>query len=99
MLSNVLLLLVLFVLIVLGILLFMKTKQIRISKLEAGICPNCDAKEKQIQTPNGLLKIPAIESKLLKSHGCSGVADIEYYCKECEIKEVHTVPIKSACGL
>ena len=99
MLSNVILLLVLFILIVLGILLFMKSKQIRVSKLEAGICPNCDAKEKQINTPNGLLKIQVIESKLLKSHGCSGVADMEYYCKECEIKEVHTVPIQSACGI
>ena len=96
---NIVLLLIFFVLIILGILLFLKSKQIRISKLESGICPNCDAKPKQINTPSGLINIPVITTKLLKSHGCSGVADIEYYCKECEIKEVHTIPIRKSCGI
>ena len=77
----------------------MKAKQIKLSKLKRGICPSCGAEEKTIQTSEQLIRIPVINTKILKSHGCSGVIDVEYYCKECETREVYAMPNNSNCDL
>ena len=39
-----------------------------------------------------------ISSRVLKNHGCSGVIEVEYFCKNCGLKEVHSVN-SSGCGL
>jgi predicted RNA-binding Zn-ribbon protein involved in translation (DUF1610 family) len=98
-LNNVILLLALFVVIILSILLFMNIKKKRQEKLVAGICPSCGAEEKVIKTKDQTLTIAVIDSKVLKSHGCSGVSDVEFRCKECGLKEVHAVPTHCACGI
>lgn len=35
-----------------------------------------------------------INSRVLKNHGCSGVTEVEFSCKNCGLKEVH--PINSS---
>jgi len=45
-----------------------------------GICPFCGAKNSKEQT--------VISAKILHSHGCSGISDVQFRCIECGEKLV-----------
>ncbi len=98
--QTILLLIILFLLSVFSVLLYYKTKNSKLSKLQAGICPVCGAKPKEFydQTKNTTFKIDVIKAKLLKNHGCSGVREIEYTCTQCDMKEVHSEQ-NAGCGI
>jgi len=73
-----------------AVLLYYQNKSKRLQAFKKGICPNCGAeptkiydKEKQIF----LTKNP-IDARVLRNNGCSGAIEMEYRCKECDIKEV-----------
>jgi ribosomal protein L35AE/L33A len=81
----------LFLISVFSILLFFKSKKERQQKLDEGICPSCDAKTKSFKDENSgaLFKVEAIKTRVVKNHGCSGIVEIEYRCKNCGLKEIH----------
>ncbi|RXJ85571.1 hypothetical protein [Arcobacter sp. CECT 8985] len=86
-----------FLFVVFSILLYFKLKNQRISKLNSGECPDCKEKTRTFYDENTrtMFKNEVITKRVLKNHGCSGVVDIEYKCKNCNLKEVHQVPSNS----
>jgi hypothetical protein len=92
--------LLIFLIVIFSILLFFKSKKSRQFKLDNGICPNCGATTKTFTDPqsNVKFKVEAIKTRLLKSHGCSGINEIEYRCNNCDLKEIHT-NIGQGCSL
>lgn len=97
--QTILIILILFLLSIFSVLLYYKIKKSRLEKLQNGICPNCGAKPKVFFDPeNRKFTIPVLEARLLKSHGCSGIKEIEYRCKECDHKEVHA-EVGGGCGI
>lgn len=93
-------LLILFLIVIFSVLLYFKQKNSRLNKLQNGICPNCGAEPKiylDKKTDTTFTNKP-INSRVLKNHGCSGTIDIEYTCKICELKEVHS-QANSGCGV
>lgn len=93
-------LLILFFGTIAGVLLYFKIKTNKKEKLSKGICPKCGAEPKEIidQTTNTKFKIDVINARVLKNHGCSGVVEIEYNCKKCGLKEVHSHS-SGGCGI
>jgi len=91
--QTLLLLVILFLITIFSILLYFKTKNSRVEKLQAGVCPSCGEKAKEFTDPktNSKFKYEVIKARLLKNHGCSGVKEIEFSCKSCGLKEVHSV--------
>ena len=85
-------LLITFLIVIFSVLLYFKTKTGRVAKLNSGECPNCGEKLRTFidQSTNTTFKVEVITTRLLKNHGCSGVMDIEYKCKSCGLKEVHS---------
>ncbi len=98
---TVLFLLISFLTAVFSILLYFKLKNSRKTDLENGICPSCRESSRTFKDENTgtLFKVDVIKSRLLKSHGCSGTAEIEYTCSNCGLKEVHTVNRNGSCGV
>lgn len=85
-------LLILFLLSIFGTLLYFKTKNLRVNKLNEGTCPTCGESTKTFydETNKTTFKQEIITKRVLKNHGCSGVNDIEYRCKSCGLKEVYS---------
>lgn len=92
--------LILFLISIFTILLYMKNKKSRLADFEQGICPNCHATTKRFKDENtqSTFAISPIESRVLRDGGCSGVSDVEYKCKSCGLKEVHS-QIAGRCGI
>jgi len=90
---TVIALLLLFLITVFSILLYFKSKRSRQESLENGTCPACHATTKSFKDENTgtLFQVNPIQKNLLRKHGCSGTAEVEYTCNKCELKEVHTV--------
>ncbi len=90
---TVIALLLLFLITVFSILLYFKSKKSRQELLENGTCPACHATTKSFKDENTgtTFYVNPIEKNLLRKHGCSGTADVEYICSNCGLKEVHTV--------
>lgn len=90
---TVIALLLLFLIAVFSILLYFKSKKSRQELLENGTCPACNATTKSFKDENtgALFQVHPIKKNLLRKHGCSGTAEVEYLCTNCELKEVHTV--------
>ena len=86
-------LLLLFLIVIFSVLLYFKTKTSRVQKLKAGECPSCGEKAKEFFDTNTNTKFrhETISARLLKNHGCSGVKEIEFICKSCGLKEVHSI--------
>lgn len=84
--------LILFLISVFSILLYFKNKHSRVDKLNRGECPSCKAKAKVFfdEVNHTQFTQEVITKNVLKSHGCCGVYDIEYRCKECGLKEVYS---------
>lgn len=90
---TVIALLLLFLITVFSILLYFKSKRSRQELLEKGTCPACHAETKIFKDDNTgtTFSVTPIQKNLLRKHGCSGTADVEYTCNNCDLKEVHTV--------
>jgi len=90
--QTIILLSIFFLLTIFSTLLYLKNKTSRVDLLNAGECPSCGEKTKTFYDENTRtsFKTEVIKAKLLKNHGCSGVIEIEYSCKSCELKEVHS---------
>jgi len=76
---------VLVILAVLGVLayyLYIRQKGEKLSRIERGICPECEKE--------------TIEVKRAKSGGCSGTTSVIYRCSECGYEEEFNVG--SSCG-
>jgi len=80
--------------------LYFKTKVNRLDLLNSGECPTCKQKRKSFfdKNTNTTFTSEIISSRVLKNHGCSGVVEIEFSCKNCGLKEVHSIN-SSGCGL
>jgi len=83
--------LLLFLISIFSVLLFFKSKKTRQNLLDSGTCPSCQSTTKSFKDQNtgALFKVEAIKQNILKSHGCSGIVEIEYICNNCGLKEVH----------
>lgn len=85
-------LLLTFLIVVFAIMQYFKSKTHRKESLNKGICPSCGAEpvvfEDKVKGTT-FVNNP-ITSRVLKNHGCSGVIEIEYKCKQCGLKEVHS---------
>jgi rubredoxin len=92
--------LIFFLMVVFGVLLYFKSKKERQTLLDSGTCPRCAATKKVFKDPatNTTFSVDAIKSKILKSHGCSGIVEIEYTCNNCGLKEIHT-DVGRGCSL
>jgi hypothetical protein len=89
-----------FLIAVFGTLLFFKSKKSRLASLEEGTCPLCSAQPTKFTDPNTNTTFfqKPIEENILRKHGCSGTMEVEFNCKKCGLKEVHTV-YRRGCGL
>ena len=98
--QTLVLILILFLISIFSVLLYFKSKNGRLQKLHNGECPTCGAKTKIFtdKTTNTTFKQEVISSRILKNHGCSGAIDMEYTCKSCGMKEVHSTP-NNSCGM
>jgi hypothetical protein len=94
------LILILFLISIFSVLLYFKTKVNRLDLLNSGECPTCKQKRKSFfdKNTNTTFTSEIISSRVLKNHGCSGVVEIEFTCKNCGLKEVHSIN-SSGCGL
>ena len=90
--QTVIFLLIIFLIVIFSILLYLKSKTSRVQKLNNGECPACGEKTKTFfdNNTNTTFRQEVITARVLKSGGCSGVNDIEYRCKACGLKEVHS---------
>ncbi|MFZ9659551.1 MAG: hypothetical protein ACO29X_03275 [Arcobacteraceae bacterium] len=91
---------ILLLLSIFGALLYYKSKNQRQRMLEKNECPDCGAKKKTFKDmANGVTfeSLP-IKERVLKSHGCTGVYEIEYSCTSCNLKEIHN-SLSRGCGV
>lgn len=97
--QTILLLIILFLISIFSVLLYLKSKTSRLQKLQNGICPSCHDKAKEFTDPktNTKFRHEIITARLLKDHGCSGAKEVEFRCKTCGLKEVHSVT-NLGCG-
>jgi len=89
-----------FLIAIFSTLLYYKSKKTRLARLEEGTCPVCFATTKVFkdETSGAVFSVEAIERNILKKHGCSGTMEVEFTCKNCGNKEVHTI-FGSGCRL
>jgi hypothetical protein len=100
--QNLFFLLILFLITIFSVLLYFKSKTSRVQKLVDGTCPSCGEKTRTFfsEATQTTFKSEIIKSKILQSHGCSGVKDVEFTCESCGLKEVHSTNLlPSSCGL
>ena len=85
---------------VFGTLLYYRSKKSRLTDLQNGKCPVCYATTKTFkdEATRTVFSVEAIEQNILKKHGCSGTMEVEFSCKSCGNKEVHTI-FGSGCKL
>lgn len=99
--QTIIFLLLMFLIVIFSVLLYYKNKHSRVDKLNSGECPSCGSKPKIFydQETNRTIKQDVIKAKLLNKGDCSGVADVEYQCKVCGLKEVYSQNGNSSCGV
>ena len=100
--QNLFFLLILFLITIFSVLLYLKSKTLRVEKLLSGECPACGQKAKVFfdEKTKTTFKSEIIKSRVLQSHGCSGVKDVEFSCESCGLKEVHSTNLlPSGCDL
>lgn len=98
--QTIVLILILFLISIFSVLLYFKSKNSRLNKLNSGECPTCGEKTKIFtdKTTNTTFKSEVISARVLKNHGCSGATEVEFSCKSCGLKEVHSVN-SGSCGM
>ena len=84
--------LILFLISIFSIFFYFKTKKNRLQLLLNDDCPSCHEKKRVFtdNNTNTTFTSDVISSKILKNHGCSGIIEIEFSCKNCGLKEIHT---------
>ena len=94
------LILLLFLVSIFSVLLYFKTKKNRLALLNSGECPTCKEKKRIFtdKNTNTTFTQEVISARILKNHGCSGVIEMEFTCKNCGLKEVHSIN-STSCGL
>ncbi|RXJ84424.1 hypothetical protein [Arcobacter cloacae] len=94
--QTIIFLLIAFLIAIFSVLLYFKTKNSRLNTFLSGECPSCKEKRKTFfdKNTNTTFTSEIINSRVLKNHGCSGVTEVEFTCKNCGLKEVH--PINSS---
>jgi hypothetical protein len=100
--QTLLFLLILFLIVIFSVLFYFKSKNSRVEKLISGECPSCRQKAKVFfdEKTKATFKSEIIKSRVLQSHGCSGIKDVEFICESCGMKEVHSTNLlPSSCGL
>ena len=93
--------LIAFVLVLLLLYIFFESKQDRLQTLLLGTCPDC-AETKTVfvdKNTNTTFTQEVIFSKVLRKHGCSGINEVEFTCKSCDLKEIHSINSSSNCGI
>ena len=97
--NMIIFILLLFLITIFGTLLYFKNKKHNQSLLDSGICPNCGSEVKRFRDEKSGIdfEVSPIESRILKNHGCSGIVEIEYQCKSCGHKEIHSTQ-KGGCS-
>jgi DNA-directed RNA polymerase subunit M/transcription elongation factor TFIIS len=99
--QTLLLLLLTFIIVIFLIYIFFKSKQSRLNELLNGTCPACG--EEKISffdtNTNQTFVKHIIITKVLKDHGCSGLKDVEFTCKSCGLKEIHSINSQMGCGI
>lgn len=90
---------ILLLIVIFSVLLFFKLKKDKKSIYDNGDCPTCGATTKSFkdEVHNTTFQVNPIKTRVLKKHGCSGVVEIEYFCTNCGVKEVHS-SIGQSCG-
>lgn len=93
-------LLIFLLIVIFSTLLYFKSKKSRQATLDNGTCPTCAATTKSFKDPNtgALFRVESIKTRVIKSHGCSGIKEIEYVCNSCGLKEIHT-SVGQGCSL
>ena len=76
--QTLLFLLILFLIVIFSVLLYLKSKTSRVEKLISGECPACGQNAKVFfdEKTKTTFKSEIIKSRVLQSHGCSGVKDV-----------------------
>ena len=100
--QTLLFLLMLFLITIFSVLLYLKSKTSRVEKLLSGECPACGQNAKVFfdEKTKTTFKLEIIKSRVLQSHGCSVVKDVEFSCESCGLKEVHSTNLlPSSCDL
>lgn len=100
--QTIIFLLILFLIVIFSVLLYLKSKTSRVEKLLSGECPACGQNAKVFfdEKTKTTFKSEIIKSRVLQSHGCSGVKDVEFSCEACGLKEVHSTNLlPSSCDL
>jgi len=89
-----------FLIAIFGTLLYYKSKKSKLAELEEGNCPICGATTKSFkdETTGTMFQVKAIEKNILRKHGCSGTMEVEFICKNCGHKEIHTT-LSGGCRL
>ena len=90
-----------FIVVLLLIYIFFKSKQNRLMLLLGGTCPACGEKRSSFkdEKTNTNFTYEVISQKLLRNHGCQGLSEVEFTCKSCDLKEVHSISNLGNCGL
>ena len=92
---------ILFIVVLLLIYIFFKSKQNHLFSLLSGSCPSCkEIKKVFFDKVNGVdFTQEIIKTRVLKDYGCSGVKDVEFTCVSCGLKEVYSINSQMGCGI
>lgn len=90
-----------FIVVLLLVYIFFKSKQNRLFKLLSGTCPSCLETKKVFfdKNTNSKFQQEIIKTHILKDHGCSGLKDVEFTCTSCGLKEIHTINSQMGCNI
>ncbi|WP_198304860.1 hypothetical protein [Arcobacter vandammei] len=90
-----------FIIVIFLLYIFFKSKQNRLSKLLNGTCPRCLETKKIFFDEATKTKFTKeiIETRVLKDYGCSGIKDVEFSCKSCDLKEIHSINSQNGCHI
>ncbi|QKF72386.1 hypothetical protein AFAEC_0164 [Aliarcobacter faecis] len=90
-----------FLIVIFLLYIFFKSKQNRLSKLLSGTCPRCLETRKSFvdRSTNITFTNEIIETRVLKDYGCSGIKEVEFSCKSCGLKEIHSINSQMGCGI
>ncbi|AXK49616.1 hypothetical protein CRU87_04095 [Aliarcobacter trophiarum LMG 25534] len=99
--QTLILLFTIFIVILLLIYIFFKSKQNRLFSLLSGTCPSCKETKKVFfdKTSNTHFTQEIIKPRVLKDYGCSGVKDVEFLCTSCGLKELYSINSQMGCGI
>lgn len=90
-----------FIVVLILIYIFFKSKQNSLFLLLSGRCPSCkEIKKVFFDKVNGVdFTQEIIKTRVLKDYGCSGVKDVEFTCVSCGLKEVFSINSQMGCGI